>query len=248
MFPLLSQNENPAEPDKSPREASSDALKFDDEKATEYLHQLILGFVHKHNNFLTITQGFTDLLIGETTDDYTRENLATISKSARNAVDLNAKIIACASADKPNLEEVDLGEFLAQREAKWEQISNAKDMKLILKTGESAPPVQLDPTWLDIVLDELLANACEAEGGSEVSVELLQSCRDASLPLLRITNDGQSIPAAVLAQAFSPFVSTKDRSHLGIGLTRAGFLALKMNSRIRLTSEDYKTVIEVSFS
>lgn len=248
MFSLFSQKDNPAEPDKFPSEASSDSLKFEDEKSTKYLHQLILGFVHKHNNFLTITQGFTELLIGEATDDYTRENLETVSKSARSAVDLNAKIIACASADQPNLLEVDLGEFLTQREAKWRQICSARKIELSLKTGKSAALLKLDPTWLDIVLDELIANACEVENSSAVAINIDQSCKASSLPLLRITNNGESIPSEVLTQAFSPFFSTKDRSHLGIGLTRAGFLAVKMSSKIRLTSEADKTVVEVSFS
>lgn len=245
MFSFSSSREKQPTPrgEDSPR-ASSESLLFSDPKAGEYIHDLVLGFVHKHNNFLTITQGFTDLLLSEAEDEATKQSLETVSASARNAVNLNAKVIACASADQPQREAVDLRAFLNERESKLRLTCSDKKVQLSLEGEDSPTSLSIDPLWLDLLLDELLANANEAEECSEVSLRLVHSSSQGS-PCIQIINNGVPIEADVVPRAFSPFYSTKDRTHLGIGLTRAGFLAEKMGCRITLQSGANGTKAEV---
>lgn len=244
MFSLPSFRKKQSQLGDPPLEASSESLLFSDPRAAEYLHQLVLGFVHKHNNFLTITQGFTDLLLSETKDHETRQNLETVANSARNAVDLNAKVIACASADQPQQRSINLREFLTERESRFCKACSEK--QVILSLGDDNRPAfaLIDPMWLDLILDELVANANEAQDSSVVSLSLIIS---PNLLSVRLHNNGEPIGPESLSKAFSPFYSTKDRSHLGIGLTRAGTLAEKMGCQISLRRHPKGTEAEIRF-
>lgn len=221
---------------------TADELKFENGPTASYLNNLVRGFVHKHNNCLTITQGYSELLLSKGGTQDSHPGLIAISKSARSAVNLNARIIACASDDQPTPEPIVLADFLSNRTQKYETLIDQYTLEFEMETGNNSEKVSTDPSWLDLVLNEILLNACQANDANKVTITLATDDLEKAL-LITIQDDGEGIPKEDLSQVFQPFFSRKGRENLGIGLTRAGCLAGKMGIQITLTSTPKGTTV-----
>ncbi|MDQ8192153.1 sensor histidine kinase [Roseibacillus persicicus] len=246
MFSLFAKSEDSNSPENPSSGITSDVLNFPEGPSTQYVQDLMLGFVHKHNNFLTITQGYADLMLsGSLREDHER-NLTTIAKSARNAVELNARVMACASKDLPQFEKVELRSFLQEREMRIKQVAGEQNCEAIIELGHEDGDVHTDPFWLDIILSEVVQNACEASNASRITVTLLPDSEPKSGRILEIHDNGDGISEETLSKVFTPFFSTKGREHMGIGLTRAGSLAAKLGALIKIESSSPGTTVLLS--
>ena len=108
MFSRLSQIKKT-----SPEEAlvTADELAFPDSPTRDYFIELMGGFIHKHNNFLTVTQGFSQLLIAGDEGESVRKSAETIERSAHKAIDLNSRMLACTGIDAPKITEFDFESY-----------------------------------------------------------------------------------------------------------------------------------------
>ena len=97
---------------------TADHLVFPDSNTLDYFKELIGGFIHKHNNCLTVTQGFSQLLVADDHGSSVTDSAETIQMSAQKAIELNSRILACTATDTPNLTEFDFTDYFKNRCAK----------------------------------------------------------------------------------------------------------------------------------
>jgi signal transduction histidine kinase len=99
---------------------------------------------------------------------------------------------------------------------------------------KSLPEVLIDPPQFQIVLGNLIRNACDAmPQGGRLSIRGQEV--DSSVELA-ISDTGVGIPAAELARIMEPLYSTKARG-LGLGLAIARSILDKNRGTLRVTSE-----------
>jgi PAS domain S-box-containing protein len=98
------------------------------------------------------------------------------------------------------------------------------DALLTATVAPALPETQGDPTQLEIVLHNLLANAIDAV--TQVTdparrIELVASC-DRHTITIRVEDSGPGIPAEVAGKLFEPFVTSKpDGMGLGLAISRS---------------------------
>jgi signal transduction histidine kinase len=95
-------------------------------------------------------------------------------------------------------------------------------------------------------LIELIANGAEAaaEAGGEVSLDVVapgELTAGSDKVDIFVRNTGSTIPVEKQAELFQPFVTTKDSSHYGIGLTSAAVLSGMMGLTLGVKSVDNVT-------
>ncbi|MBK1834615.1 sensor histidine kinase [Roseibacillus ishigakijimensis] len=196
--------------------------------ANDYFCKLVRGLVHKHNNFLTIAQGYSDLLLNSPGNPADRQSsLEAISKCTRRAVELNHRVIACASDDEPHIKLISIKDFLDPRKPLYQGIARRHDLTIECQNElQDTQLIATDPYWLEVILEEIFHNACEARETTEV-IYAARLIAETTVQL-EIRDNGEGISSDVLPRVFDPFFSKKEREHLGIGLTRAGILSVKL--------------------
>ncbi|MDP0491328.1 MAG: HAMP domain-containing sensor histidine kinase [Verrucomicrobiota bacterium JB023] len=204
----------------------------------EYLYELVRGLIHKHNNLLTITQGYANLLQVSETLEEARNHGRIIVEGAQKAVELNAKVMACAMQDQPKLAESDANFFLRGFAMKCQQAAEKAHLTFNSNLDEGQTTIHTDIAWVEEILTELLDNAVEAGISKPGSAISLRSQRigagDAARLLITLENEGKSPDEKTLEKAFVPFFTSKDRDHLGIGLTKAARYAQKLDIELSL--------------
>ena len=133
--------------------------------------------------------------------------------------------------------------YLEKRSVSDQKAAQQHGITINYPTSEVTAPAYVDSAWLQIILDELLLNAYESakEASSprvEVSATKSSPLDDGSgqFSFLEVRNSGPTLEPEKLAHIFSPFYTTKGREYVGIGLTRAAFLACKSNIKLTFTS------------
>ena len=241
---------------KSPQQdtlVTADELVFPDSTTLDYFLELIGGFIHKHNNFLTVSQGFSQLLMADAHNDSVAKSAETIQRSAQKAIDLNARMTACTAMDSPKLSEFDFFGFLEKRGEKEKRRAIANSVDFEVEFSGPSGSVRADPAWLGIILDEILENAYDAVKKRPSRKVVIASSSASPLEsdstrfkFLEIRDNGGGVSEEKLRSVFRPFFTTKSREHLGIGLTRAGVLAGIMGVRLGIDSSESGTVVHLA--
>jgi hypothetical protein len=95
---------------------------------------------------------------------------------------------------------------------------------------------------LDIVQNSIRAKA------TEISIEIVESVRKDSYRIT-ITDDGSGIPEDILEKVTDPFVTTRTRRRMGLGLPLLKYHAELTGGKLGISSENKKgTTITASFS
>ena len=105
------------------------------------------------------------------------------------------------------------------------------------------PSVPLDPRLLQNVILNLVTNACEANLGHEIQIDVTVR-QDSDKTLIMVHNTGVAIPPELVPVMFEPRVSTKSgtkgRLNMGLGLTIAKKIALDHGGDLTLSENDPK--------
>ena len=98
----------------------------------------------------------------------------------------------------------------------------------------------------------ILKNAAEAasNSGGNASISInnpgeFSKIEDHCVDIL-IQNTGSEIPADKINKIWEPFYSSKESAHFGLGLTTAAVLAVQMNMRLGVISQNDSTVFWIS--
>jgi signal transduction histidine kinase len=215
----------------------------------EFYNQLLRGMTHKLNNLLAVIQGFSSLIMmNDDLDAGTRENLEHMKEAAMGASGLSERVLSAAGCARINRQSVVLSDYLPMIDGNLRGPVAKLGVPFSLHLAANVPPVSADPGRLKEVLVEILRNAAEAaaESGGEASLDVVapgEATPGSDRVDIFIRNTGPTIPPESLAKVFEPFVTTKESSHYGIGLTAAAVLSGMMDIPLGIRSKAGTTTV-----
>jgi signal transduction histidine kinase len=196
----------------------------------EAVGKLAGGVAHDFNNLLMVIQQNAELAREATALPPTvREGLADIEDAAARGAQLTRQLLAFAKRGATAPRALDLGLQVREAERLLRQLVGSS-VVLDLVLPDEALPVFMDPSQVEQVLINLVANARDAmpRGGTLTigaarEVGEIGAAGAAAQPVVVLTvqDTGVGMAPDVLARAFEPFFSTKTaggRSGTGLGL------------------------------
>ena len=107
------------------------------------------------------------------------------------------------------------------------------------RAGEGLPRVRGNFQKLEQVIINLLANACQALPGRDRAIRVSTSFdRSSQSVILRVEDEGQGIPADLIAKVADPFFTTKrETGGTGLGLSVSHGIIQEHKGEIRMESE-----------
>ncbi len=233
---------DPASQDSSTGFVFADHLQLDLSPTRDFYKVMLQGLIHKNNNMLGVIQGFSSLIL---MDDQlapgVRENVQQMKDSAQHSADLSKIILSTAGCARVQAEPINLGAMINYIEMKSRDICAKRKVGVTFKSRPNLPMVIGDSGRLSEVILELVKNAAEAASaveGGEVAIDVLgpgeaSPVTDNRVDLF-VRNSSENMSPEKIKESFLPFVSNKDASHYGIGLTTAGVLSGQMGMRLGL--------------
>lgn len=224
-------------------------LNIEGSPTGEFYNQLLRGMTHKLNNMLAVIQGFSSLiLMGDDLEKGVKDNLDHMKEAAMSASGLSEKILSAGGCARISPQEIKLTDFLPMIDSNLRTPCANGNVPLSINLAPNVPAISADAGRLKEILIEVVANAAEAaaEAGGEVSLDVTapgEVTPGSDRVDLFIRNSGATIPTEKLAACFEPFVTTKDSSHYGIGLTSAAVLSGMMDIPIGIKSVDNVTTV-----
>ena len=231
-----------------------DRIELPNTPAGEFYTVFLRGLTHKLNNMLAVFQGFSSLLLmNDDLDASARESLSHMKAAAQNAQGLAERIVAAGGCARLTPQRIALSEFMPMIDRSLREPFQKSNVPFELRVDPGLPPVEVDSGRFKEILVELLRNAAEAihdsGGHGEAGMEIYGPGRSPEGTFDRVDiflhNTG-SIREDKFREIFKPFVSTKDGSHYGIGLTVAAMLAHQMGITIGAKNEDRRVTFWLS--
>mgnify|MGYP000394064597 FL=1 len=190
----------------------------------------------------------------EIADPKIQKNLSVITQNTNRLLTLTGQLLDFqkigAHKFEMTMECVDITSLLRETVARFEPTISKKNKELALHIPEESIEAVVDKEAITKILSNLLNNALKYARHS-ICVELQ---RETEAFLVRVTSDGDKIPAEISQQIFEPFyqAAKKDSASfgVGIGLPLARSLASLHRGKLYLDSEheDNSFVLSVPLS
>ncbi len=195
------------------------------------LGRLASGIAHDFNNYLTIINGYSEVLFSENGQGEIGERLRIILQAGQNASKLVSKILGFSRRQTAAPTVLDINEILRGLEKMVRRLLGEK-IELVLDLHADVGRIFIDAGQMEQALLNLVINARDAmPGGGRLTLSSLPVQADEALaaahPGLRsgkyaaidVRDSGQGMAAAVLARIFEPFFTTKPKGEgTGLGL------------------------------
>ena len=228
---------------------------FEIEKEKELYESKVNFFTeiaHEVRTPLTLINGPLETLQEmEIADPKIQKNLSVITQNTNRLLTLTGQLLDFqkigAHKFEMTMECVDITSLLRETVARFEPTISKKNKELTLHIPEESIEAVVDKEAITKILSNLLNNALKYARHS-ICVELQ---REMEAFLVRVTSDGDKIPAEISQQIFEPFyqAAKKDSASfgVGIGLPLARSLASLHRGKLYLDSEheDNSFVISV---
>jgi PAS domain S-box-containing protein len=211
------------------------------------------GIAHDFNNLLTAMLGNASLaLIDLPADSSARESIARIARAAEQAADLTRQMLAYSGQGRFLIQPLNLNMIIAESRSLIEA-SIGKSVTLRYDLADALPDVEADVAQIRQMLMNLVLNAAEAiddQGGvvelhtavveaEQASFDQFDLAPDQAAPeyvLLRVSDTGCGMDAAIRARMFDPFFSTKFTGR-GLGLAAVLGIVRAHHGGLRVQSE-----------
>jgi PAS domain S-box-containing protein len=195
------------------------------------LGRLASGIAHDFNNYLTIINGYSEMLLAENESGPHGENLKLILQAGKSASKLVSKILGFSRRQAPAQAVLDVNTTLAELERMVRRlVGGSVDLRLDL--DPEAGSVFIDPGQLEQMVINLVINARDAmpAGGelvlasSSVRVDEAGASEHPGLTpgayaAIRVRDSGTGMEPQLLARIFEPFFTTKPAGEgTGLGL------------------------------
>ena len=199
----------------------------------ESIGTLAGGVAHDFNNLLTVIMGYAQLSRAQLrTEEALQEYLANIESAVKYAASLTHQLLAFSHRQLLKRKTISLNDTIDNFMKMISRIIGA-DVEVRLLTAPNLSPVFADPTQMEQVLMNLVANARDAmHGGGQLIIETHNVefddayCREhqwakaGQYVQLTVSDTGCGMEAEVERRIFEPFFTTKERGKgTGLGLS-----------------------------
>jgi PAS domain S-box-containing protein len=216
----------------------------------EAVGRLAGGIAHDFNNMLGVITGLTQLVLERPgLEEALRHDVELIDATAERAALLTRQLLAFSRKQVLQPVVLSLSDLVANLEPLLRRLIRA-DIELVARVIPGTCDVKADRTQLEQIVLNLAVNARDAmpSGGcltiDTADVELRDEFidRSSALPagdyvMLRVTDNGCGMDAAVQAHLFEPFFTTKEPGKgTGLGLATVYGVVSQSGGAIRVSS------------
>ena len=214
----------------------------------EAIGQLAGGIAHDFSNVLTVIIGASGQLLDELPlDAPMRRHALSIGTTAQRAAAMTKQLLGFSRQQDSAPTILDLNEVLAEVDQLLRPLIG-EDIALCINPGRDVWRVRADRTQIEQVLLNLAVNARDAMPcGGRLTIETKNAPAgpdpingSASSPsvVVRVTDTGAGMDAAVRARAFEPFFTTKGTGKgTGLGLANVDRIVRRSGGWTTLASE-----------
>jgi PAS domain S-box-containing protein len=229
------------------REAAEERLRLSDQlrhaQKMESLGRLAGGVAHDFNNMLAVILGHVDLALKTPgLGEELREDLREVRDAAARSADLTRQLLGFARQQPIRPRPLDLGEAVMGMGRMLEKLAGER-IRLELRLAQDLWPTLADPSQIDQVITNLVANARDATPGkgelrietSNVTIQEPHSERTFQVSpgdyaALSVTDSGAGMDPTTLRHLFEPFFTTKPVGR-GTGLGLANVYGIVRQNR-----------------
>jgi signal transduction histidine kinase/ActR/RegA family two-component response regulator len=177
---------------------------------------LVSGVAHEINNPLTAILGHIEEMQDEK-PELRNEAIQVVREQAERCRKIVQRLSLLARRAPPVRQSVDLPALLRRVAQGFQPQFTAAGVKLHTVIGDDLPRLPAEPTALEQVVTNLLANALQASAqGQQVTLAAQRAASGMGLEIL-IDDEGPGVPLADRQRIFEPFWTTK-RAGQGTGL------------------------------
>ena len=209
------------------------------------------GIAHDFNNLLSVILSQTELIFeGIPRGDPLRDEIGEIHQAGLRAAELTRQLLAFSRRQIIEPRVVNVAHVLRGLEKMLRRVLG-EDIELTLLEGNRDLNVRVDPSQLEQVVMNLVANARDAmPSGGRLTVECVRADLDdeyaanhhgvapGEYVLLGVSDTGTGMTDEVKARVFEPFFTTKARGRgTGLGLATAFGIVKQAEGHIWLYSE-----------
>jgi signal transduction histidine kinase len=197
----------------------------------EAVGQLVAGVAHNFNNLLTVTLGYTDVLLERHPQDEDHADLTEIRKASQRGAGLTRQLLAFGHKHDAAPARLDLNRTIAGLRDMLTRLTR-QDIELSIDVTSAPLTVVIDPHDIEQVLLNLVVNARDAlPAGGRIDIDLARQPVDAAsgppdtagapgdYARIRVRDNGIGMTPEVQAHLFEPFFTTKEVGEgTGLGL------------------------------
>jgi PAS domain S-box-containing protein len=199
----------------------------------EAVGRLTGGIAHDFNNFLLAMAGYTELALQTVPErSPARRHLAEVLRTVESARAVSRQLLSFSRSEPVAPSLVDLTAVVDELRLLLRQVAgNGIRLELDLRP---APSVHVDPTELEQLLVNLVANARDA-GSEAIAVRVGGNAGQA---LLVVADDGAGMDEQTADRAFDPFFTTKEvDAGTGLGLSIVHGIVTRADGAIDVSSQ-----------
>lgn len=215
----------------------------------EAVGQLAGGVAHDFNNLLTVINGYSSLLLeSKSLADKERQIAELVLQAGEKAADLTGQLLAFGRRQLLKPQVLDLNALIRRNEKILRHLLR-EDMEFSFSLSPDLGLVKVDPTQLEQILINLVVNARDAmKSGDRVNISTSNIFLDDNFvrsnpgsvggkyALLKVSDQGCGMTAALQERIFEPFFTTKEKGR-GTGLGLATVYGIVKQSRGYLSLE-----------
>ena len=223
-------------------------MQFLQAQKMESVGRLASGVAHDFNNFLTVINGYTALLLDEVPPGSPfAKHLAAIQEAGDRSAALTRQLLAFSRKDVEQPEPLDPNAIIRGLQKMVGRVTGG-NVQLRLELAPDAGIVLADPTHLEQVIMNLTINARDAISDSgtilvetrRVDLPEPASPPNFSGPFVRLTvaDNGCGMTPEVQSKIFEPFFTTKAKGRgTGLGLATVYSIVARCGGFIRVESD-----------
>jgi PAS domain S-box-containing protein len=151
-----------------------------------------------------------------------REAALEMTRDARRAADIIARVRSLYQKGSSTLEIVDINELIREMVVLLHNEANRNSVTMRTELGEPLPPVMADRVQLQQVFMNLMLNGIEAMQDTAGELSIKSQLAEGGQLLLSVSDNGVGLPTGKADDIFSAFLTTKPQgTGLGLAITRS---------------------------